>query len=481
MASTTALFTGLTGLSTNARRLDVIGNNIANVNTHSFKANRMMVTPAFSLTMSGGTAPAATTGGTNPSQVGLGAVMAGTQRNLNNGSISSTGVPTDVAIEGEGYFIVNSAGEQMYTRAGAFQLNELNDMVTLEGGELMGYGVDAQFSVVTGALVPLNIPLGTMTLAEATQNVQFRGNLNAAGPTATTGSVHVNRTFYTDAALTPGMEPAANYDLTVPGNDIYIDDGAGGSSLAFEGGAGTIITVTGAEKAGKDLGEKTFAFSAVPVAGVDAYGQTIQDFVDFLDSTLGLDSSTIGGETLGGGISYAAGVMTITGNEGEDQALRLETANFVATNNGAGTNQPLVMSQTGEADGESVRTSYVVYDSLGSPITVDLTFVLQSTAPGLGTTWTFVAESSDADAVDRLVGLGTVQFDGNGDYVGASNTAFSVPRTNGAVSPLTVDMDFDSGADALRALATTNSTLAATFQDGSAVGTLSSFAIEQDG
>ena len=133
MASTTALFTGLSGLAVNARRLDVIGNNIANINTIAFKSNRLILAPSFSRNFSLGSAPSAQTGGTNPGQIGLGAVMAGTQRNFNDGSISATGVPTDVAIEGDGFFIVDFSGEQLYTRAGAFQLNSNNDLVTVSG------------------------------------------------------------------------------------------------------------------------------------------------------------------------------------------------------------------------------------------------------------------------------------------------------------------------------------------------------------
>ena len=155
MASTTALFTGLSGLAVNSRRLDVIGNNIANVNTVAFKSNRMILSPAFSRNFSLGSAPAANTGGTNPGQIGLGAVTAGTQRNFNDGSISATGVATDVAIEGDGFFIVDMAGEQMYTRAGAFQRNEANDLVSISGARVMGFAVDDQFNIVSGALVDI--------------------------------------------------------------------------------------------------------------------------------------------------------------------------------------------------------------------------------------------------------------------------------------------------------------------------------------
>jgi flagellar hook protein FlgE len=184
---------------------------------------------------------------------------------------------------------------------------------------------------------------------------------------------------------------------------------------------------------------------------------------------------------LGGGVSFAAGVITVDGNEGSDQELTLEAANLVATNNGAGINQPFVMQKTGDADGESVRTSFVVYDSLGSPITVDLTFVLQEAIAGTGTRWTFVAESSQSDALDRIVGLGTVEFDNNGNFVTSSNQAISIERGNGAVSPLTVSLGFASDANSISALTTANSTLAAVFQDGSAIGTLSSFAITETG
>ena len=289
----------------------------------------------------------------------------------------------------------------------------------------------------------LNIPVGTLTLAQASKNVIFNGNLNASGTAATTGSVLTNRPFYTDAALTTLLN-TSNYDLTTVGNDLYIDDGAGGSSLAIQGGAGTIITISNVEKGGKDLGTHSFAFSAAPVAGVDDNGATLQDFMDFLDNVLGLDNTTVGAQALGGGLSFSNGVITITGNEGTAQDLVIDTSDIVASNNGAGVSQPMVMSKSGSSDGESVRTSFVVYDSLGSPLTVDLTMVLQATTPGGGSTWEWLAESSDNNALDRIVGLGAVTFDDTGKFVSATNQSFSVTRTNGAVSPLTVSMDFNS-------------------------------------
>ena len=227
MASTTALFTGLSGLLANARQLDVIGNNIANVNTQAFKGSRMAFAPAFSRNFSFGTGPTADTGGSNPSQIGLGVVVAGVQRNFAGGSIQGTGILTDLALEGEGMFIVEQASERFFTRSGAFERNERNELVTIDGARLQGFGVDAQFNVVQGVLQDLNIPVGTLTLAEATRNVVMNGNLNASGNVPTSGSVHDTRAFFTDAILTVPMTGAE--DLTAIGIDLYIDDGAGGS------------------------------------------------------------------------------------------------------------------------------------------------------------------------------------------------------------------------------------------------------------
>ncbi|MBC03953.1 MAG: hypothetical protein CMJ34_11735 [Phycisphaerae bacterium] len=467
MASTTALFTGLSGLMSNSRRLDVIGNNIANVNTTAYKSNRMTFSPTFSRNFSLGTAPSDATGGTNPGQVGLGVSVSGTQRNFNNGAIGVTGVATDLAIEGDGFFIVNQAGSQYYTRSGSFIRNPENGLITQSGAKVMGYGVDEQFNIVEGNLVDLNIPVGTMTLAEQTRNVVFNGNLNASGEVGTTGSIHESRVFYTDASGTPGTEVTGATNLNTP---IYVSDGAGGFVQAFDGSA-TSITVSGVEKGGKDLGTAIFEIEA---------GTTFDDYVAFLDEYMGLDSSAIGSSSdLGGSVAMVGGAIVVTGNEGTVQQLDIETGDFTA--NGTGLGNPFVMTKTGDATGESVQTSFVVYDSLGTPLTIDLSFVLQGTTPSGGTTWEFVAESSDNDATDRLLALGEVTFDTNGRFVSASNQSFSIQRTNGAVNPLTVNMDFDSGTDAVSSFTDSASNLAAVFQDGSPIGTLGSFSIGEDG
>jgi len=480
MASTTAFFTGLSGLNANARRLDIIGNNIANVNTNAFKSNRISFSPNFSRNFSLGTAPSSTSGGTNPGQIGLGVQIAGTQRNFGNGAIGATGVTTDIAIEGDGFFLVDVAGSRFYTRDGEFVRNPTNDLVTKSGAQVMGYGVDDTFNIVDGVLQPINIPVGTRTLAEATRNVVFNGNLNAAGAVGSIGSVHASSAMFTDVGLTTPVTSAT--DLTA--GNVYVSNGSGGSTLAFDGAANPkIITMSGIEKGGKDLGTLSFAFSAAPVVGTDGNGTTLGNFTTWLDGVLGLDATAVGANSNLGGFATidGTGALVITGNEGTAQSLDVSTGNFTMSGVGAGLANPLVMAQTSDAVGESVRTSFVVYDSLGTPLTIDLTLALQATTPSGGTTWEFIAESNDNDASSRLLGLGEVSFDANGRYLSASSSSFNVARNNGAVDPLNVNIEFDSGTNAISSLTDVTSSIAAVFQDGSAIGTLSNFSIGTDG
>ena len=195
-------------------------------------------------------------------------------------------------------------------------------------------------------------------------------------------------------------------------------------------------------------------------------------------------SQTVGqNSNLGGSVSLNSGLASSLskGNEGTVQALDIDTSDILVNNPGIGQSNPMVMQQTLEANGESVRTSFVVYDSLGTPLTIDLTFVLQDTSASGGTTWEFIAESEDNDAVDRLLAHGEITFDSKGRFVFASNHSFSIERQNGAVNPLTVKMDFNNGTDSVSSLTDSASNLAAIFQDGSAIGTLSSFSIGEDG
>jgi len=483
MASTTAMFTGLSGLSSNSQRLDVIGNNIANVNTTAFKSNRIEFQSAFTRNFALGTSPGANTGGRNPMQIGLGTSLAGTQRNFANGTISPTGIMTDMAIEGDGFFVVNDGNSRFYTRAGSFQRNANNELVTMGGARVMGHPIDSEFNVVKTQMVDLSVPIGSLSLAVATRNVQFTGNLNSGGMAATTGSSHTSSAMFhgDDMNLMNGNE-----DLVNGTGNLIIEGGNSKQQLAIEAGANTVITISGIEKDGQDLGTFTFGFMDETTAntrGIENYGSTMNDFLDFLGKILGLSNEEFGGYDLGGSLSINAnGEIAINGNLGAVQDLRIPTGAFSATSDtGNAMENPFVMSSQNKADGESVRTSFSTFDSLGAPVTVDLSFVLVDTTPGEGSKWMYIAESADHDAIGRIVGQGLVQFDSNGQYVTSTGNEITIARSNGAETPFSVDLGFSSGADAIYALADQNSKLSAVYQDGSPSGTLSNFAVSADG
>lgn len=480
MASTTSLFTGLSGLVANSRRLDVIGNNISNVNTTAFKSTRMAFAPSFSRTFSLGSAPGTTTGGTNPAQIGLGVTVASTQRNFNNGPIGGTGVTTDIAIEGDGFFIMDVAGTQHFTRAGNFLRNPNNDLVSQSGAKVLGFAVNEQFNIEDGNLVPISIPVGTLTLAEATRNVTFNGNLNAAGSVATTGSVFTGQAMFTDAALTTPITAATDLTTTA----VYVSDGLGGSTLAFDPLVNPkVITMSGVEKGGKTIAPRSFSFSATPNVNAQDYGTTMGDFMTFVEDVLGLNNVNVGlNSNLNGSVSLnAGGQLVIVGNEGSVQELGPESIEFTVAGAGAGASTPITLNRSSFANGESVRTSFIVYDSLGTPVTVDITLVLQATTSSGGTTWQMIAESDDSDQLSRIVGLSELTFDSDGTLLAASSQTLNIARDNGADSPLTITMDFNSDAYAVSSLSDTASNLAMVSQDGSPIGTLSNFSIAEDG
>ncbi|WP_299036272.1 flagellar hook-basal body complex protein [uncultured Pseudokineococcus sp.] len=135
-----SLFTGISGLRAHQMMMDVTGNNIANVNTTGFKNSQVTFQDTFSQLLEGASAPQdANQGGTNPSQVGLGVRVAGMSTNFGQGATQVTGRDTDMRIDGEGFFVVNVGGEQMYTRAGSFNFDENGTLVTPEGNPVQGW------------------------------------------------------------------------------------------------------------------------------------------------------------------------------------------------------------------------------------------------------------------------------------------------------------------------------------------------------
>src|SRR5271154_1267617 len=148
MGITQALTTALSGLSTSQSEIDVVGNNIANVNTTGYKSSSLDFKTQFLQNFSFGSAPNGNLGGSNPMQVGLGVSAGAISTDFTTGALQATGIDTNLAIQGDGFFIVNQDGLPVYTRDGSFQLNDQHQLVTSDGQFVQGYGVDANFNLV---------------------------------------------------------------------------------------------------------------------------------------------------------------------------------------------------------------------------------------------------------------------------------------------------------------------------------------------
>ena len=156
MGLASALSTALTGLTAAETTIDVVGNNLANSNTVGFKQSTATFATQFLQTQSLGSAPTTNSGGTNPRQIGLGTMVAEISPNFTQGTVEISANPTDLAIQGDGFFIVEGgAGEQFYSRNGVFKMNSESQLVSITGNRLLGFGVDDRFQIQTTTLQPI--------------------------------------------------------------------------------------------------------------------------------------------------------------------------------------------------------------------------------------------------------------------------------------------------------------------------------------
>lgn len=466
MALQTALFSSLTGITSNSRLLAVTGNNIANVNTTGYKKSRITFETQISQRLTSGSAPGAAVGGTNPSQLGLGTSMSSITRDFSTGSLQPTGVNTDMAVDGNGFFILNSLGNTRYTRTGNFVLDRDFNLVSAAGGLVQGFGVDEDFDVVEGVLQDITIPVGILTIAEATQNVTFAGNFNAGGDVATVGSISTSVELFSDAAVSV---PALGTDALT---SIYKDDGTGVPLFA----AGDVITVAGVTKGGAVLDDRTFEVGAANTTDSDSFGTTLDDFAVFLDSIFGIDTSRPATADSTPGVTIVGGQLVVESNTGTDNGILFSASSIK--------NDSVVsfgFTGTQEANGESLRTTFVAFDSLGSEVVVDIRFVQESKS-NEGITWRYYADSTDDTDLDLHLGTGTLSFDTEGNLLTVTNPSISIDRTaTGAVTPLDINLQFSDPFATVTSLTDTPGLIAARSQDGFQIGTLEDYSVSRDG
>ncbi len=177
-----SLFAGVSGLRNHQVLMDVIGNNIANVNTIGFKVGRVTFAETFAQTLRGSTQPLSSIGGSNPMQVGLGMSLATIDTIFGQGNIETTGQVTDLAIQGNGFFIVSDGKQRFFTRAGSFQFSSDGRLIMPSNGlAVQGYMANSAGEIEPGT--PLNdivLPPNLKVPARATTRVDLAGNLDAS-------------------------------------------------------------------------------------------------------------------------------------------------------------------------------------------------------------------------------------------------------------------------------------------------------------
>jgi flagellar hook protein FlgE len=184
-----ALFAGVSGLRNHQTKMDVIGNNIANVNTTGFKSSRVTFKEAFVQLLQGASRPPGNTGGINPIQIGTGMNIGSIDQLFSQGSLESTGQPLDLAIQGDALFVLNAGLRRVYTRAGNFQLDATGHLIAPSSGFIVqGINADSLGNFSTASAIgDVQLRLGDKAPAQATSTVSLSGNIDA---NAANGATH---------------------------------------------------------------------------------------------------------------------------------------------------------------------------------------------------------------------------------------------------------------------------------------------------
>jgi len=424
--------TSLSGLNAEEQALSVISNDLSHLNTTAFKSG----TPVFSdlfYQMLG------SDGAGDPVQVGVGAAMSYVDSPLTQGDVATTGVPTNVAIQGNGLFVLDQGGTQVYTRAGNFSLNSAGDLVDTNGANVMGYPAVNGAISTSAPLAPIVISSGQNYPPNATSNVQLDMNLNATGaPTAATGTLTLT-SAPTDGSTVTVAGTVYTFKTTLS-NPAVSGEVAIGSSGATSALANLALAIAGTGTAGTNYGAGTPTVSSVTAA---ASGSTLSLHA----VTAGTSGDSIGTTTDVTGAQFASGTLS------------------------------------GGFAGGTFSTPITVYDSLGSSHV--LTFNFNQTSSG---NWSYNVTIPAADVgttgAPVSVGNGTLQFGPAGNLISPSSdiTGITVPGLADGAKDINLTWQlFSSPTTATITQTAQPSATSGTVQNGYSAGTLESYAIDSSG
>ncbi len=397
-----SMFSAISGLRAHQTKLDVTGNNIANVNTVGYKSSQTVFEDTLSQVMRNGSAPADGTGGTNPAQVGLGVKVAGITTNFGQGSTQNTGRATDFMISGDGFFVTRAGNENLYTRAGSFDYDGAGNLVTPDGGQLQGWmAVDGRVDA-NGPVGSLSIPFGQVMAPTPTRQGTVSGNLSTSSVAAAVGPPAVEATaVQTQVTAYDSLGTAHQIALT------FTKTGATTWSVAAsENGAaiGTAQTLNFSASTGLATGDTNFELGVTGANWPGAVNVDLSGMTQFGGKTA-LTPSGVDGNAMGTLQSIALSgdgtIMGVYSNSLREPIGKLALATFA---------NPGGLSKAG-------NTSYRVGDNSGQPI------VGEAGTGGRGSLTAGALEMSNVDLAEEFTGLIVAQrgFQANSRVISSSD------------------------------------------------------------
>ena len=455
-----ALMAGVTGLQTHQRMLDVAGNNLANVNTIGYKSSRILFSELLSQVLKRASQPTGTTGGVNPQQIGSGVQVASISPDMSQGNLLNTNSPLDLAIEGEGYFVLSDGSQNVYTRAGAFTVDADSNLVDPSTGYIVqrigtiGESDGFQTPGVTNIKVPYDVAMP----ANATSEIKVAGNLSAD---ATLETVQTN-VLRSETAYTTGGSNALGSTIIT-----NLDQFSGSLGVVDTDGK---LYVTGIAPDGSAITD---------AVGLDVdVTTTINDVLAYIETQLGaanvtatISNGRIVVTDVDAGYSKTDISLSYTGSSDGDDSLTTPGYFEVAT-----------------VGGEEVKNfNIIVYDSQGGSHVLSGAFVRTDNV----NLWDLVLTSVSGNVTDlafddrRIEGI---EFNGSdGSFAGLNATIgdtaeFIVTLAHDPANPqvMTIDMGTPGQYNGLTQFART-STAVATEQDGYPTGDLSSVSVSNEG
>ena len=432
MSLVKSLNAGVSGLNAFQAKMDVIGNNIANVDTAGFKSSSItfaeMLNQDIGREGSGDSAPQLS------NQVGLGVRVSSISRNFSQGALQSTGRTTDLAITGDGFFVVNSGGEDLLSRSGNFVFNSDGYLVDQAGNNVMGYNADRSGSIIAGGSPEsLRVDFENPLAPQQTELVTLAGNLNA--------NTSQSKVLVAQSGFTTNGDSAEGATLI---NDLSqtLTDLAAGDVIAFD------VTLNDG--------------STTTINHTFAVGDTVDDMINSFNTGL---------PTGEGELVLVDGSLTLRSSQLGDSELAITNTTITGTGD---INFPgFSVSQEGETSSQTMSTT--IYDNLGRAHSLILEFTQTA-----NNTWEYEASFLDGETISSGA-TGDVTFDELGQLTSEDLLSFTFEPGGGAgTTGFDVSLGDSSTGTSFTQYSGQN-TAKVTSQDGYRSGLLVDIAIDGDG